>query len=110
MFGAASYIPGTKPWRGKRTADAVHVEFAKCATACKINMAKPGAVPLCVADHWCLHMMQSERLSKRIAAVETLEKPTNLIREFTNEEIADTLFTFLFVSQDASSSSTTWIF
>ncbi|CCF36180.1 cytochrome P450 [Colletotrichum higginsianum] len=105
------YIPGTKPWYGKRTADAVHVEFAKCAAACKANMSKPGATPTCVVDHWVLHMMESERYKARIAAGETgLEKPTNMIREFTNEEIADTLFTFLFASQDASSSATTWIF
>lgn len=105
------YIPGTKPWRGKRTADAVHVEFAKCAAACKVNMAKPGAVPTCVVDHWVLHMMESERYRALVEAGETgLEKPSNMIREFTNEEIADTLFTFLFASQDASSSATTWLF
>ncbi|KAG9699324.1 cytochrome P450, partial [Aureobasidium melanogenum] len=104
------YIPGTKVWRGKRVADAVHVEFAKCAAACKANMAS-GAVPTCTVDHWVLHMMQSNRYRERIAAGETdVEKPTNLIREFTNEEIGETLFTFLFASQDASSSATTWLF
>ncbi|KAH0359167.1 cytochrome P450, partial [Aureobasidium melanogenum] len=104
------YIPGTKVWRGKRVADAVHVEFAKCAAACKANMAS-GAAPTCTVDHWVLHMMQSNRYRERIAAGETdVEKPTNLIREFTNEEIGETLFTFLFASQDASSSATTWLF
>ncbi|PQE27852.1 Cytochrome P450 protein [Rutstroemia sp. NJR-2017a BBW] len=104
------YIPFTKPWLGKRTADAVHVEFAKCAAACKANMAT-GATPTCVVDHWVLHMMESEKYRTRIAAGETdVEKPTNLIREFTNEEIGETLFTFLFASQDASSSATTWLF
>ncbi|KAK1145885.1 hypothetical protein N8T08_003831 [Aspergillus melleus] len=104
------YIPFTKTWLGKRTADAVHVEFAKCAAACKVNMAK-GATPTCVVDHWVLHMMESERYRERTAAGETgLEKPTNMIREFTNEEISETLFTFLFASQDASSSATTWLF
>ncbi|KAI9035348.1 Cytochrome P450 61 [Aspergillus affinis] len=104
------YIPFTKTWLGKRTADAVHVEFAKCAAACKVNMAK-GATPSCVVDHWVLHMMESERYRERTAAGETgLEKPTNMIREFTNEEISETLFTFLFASQDASSSATTWLF
>ncbi|KAJ5392028.1 hypothetical protein N7509_007518 [Penicillium cosmopolitanum] len=104
------YVPFTKPWLGKRTADAVHVEFAKCAAACKSNMAT-GAKPTCIVDHWVLHMMESERYRERIAAGETdAEKPTNLIREFTNEEIGETLFTFLFASQDASSSATTWLF
>lgn len=104
------YIPFTKPWYGKRTADAVHAEFAKCAAACKRNMAT-GAKPTCIVDHWVLHMMESNRYRERIAAGETnVEKPKNLIREFTNEEISETLFTFLFASQDASSSATTWLF
>ncbi|KAF5497588.1 Cytochrome P450 61 [Colletotrichum siamense] len=55
--------------------------------------------------------MESERYRERLAAGETnVEKPPNVIREFTNEEIGETLFTFLFASQDASSSATTWLF
>jgi C-22 sterol desaturase len=104
------YIPFTKPWRGKRVADAVHAEFARCAAACKENMAK-GATPKCIVDHWVLHMMESNRYRERVAAgEENVEKPSNMIREFTSEEISETLFTFLFASQDASSSATTWIF
>ncbi|KAM3081902.1 hypothetical protein ACMFMG_004368 [Clarireedia jacksonii] len=104
------YIPFTKPWLGKRTADAVHVEFAKCAAACKANMAT-GAAPTCIVDHWVLHMLESEKYRQKVAEGETdIEKPTNLIREFSNEEIGETLFTFLFASQDASSSATTWLF
>ena len=104
------YIPFTKTWLGKRVADAVHLEFTKCAAACKANMAK-GGKPTCIVDQWVLHMMKSKEYRDRIAAGETdVEKPSNLIREFTNEEIGETLFTFLFASQDASSSATTWIF
>jgi C-22 sterol desaturase len=104
------YIPFTKPWLGKRTANAVQVEFAKCAAACKANMAA-GAAPTCIVDQWVLHMMESKTYQSRIAAGEAdVLKPTNLIRDFTNDEIAQTLFTFLFASQDASSSATTWLF
>ncbi|KAF1847326.1 cytochrome P450 [Cucurbitaria berberidis CBS 394.84] len=104
------YIPFTKPWLGKRTADAVQVEFAKCAAACKANMAS-GAKPTCIVDQWVLHMMDSKSYYEQVAAGETnVTKPTSLIREFTNLEIAQTLFTFLFASQDASSSATTWLF
>ncbi|KAJ5698999.1 cytochrome P450 [Penicillium macrosclerotiorum] len=104
------HIPFTKTWKGKRIADAVHAEFEKCAAACKANMAT-GAAPTSIVDHWVLHMMESERYRQRIAAGETdVEKPTNMIREFTNKEISETLFTFLFASQDASSSATTWLF
>ncbi|KAK2611024.1 hypothetical protein N8I77_004407 [Diaporthe amygdali] len=104
------YIPGTKQWRGKRVCDAVHVEFAKCAAACKANMAT-GAKPTCTVDYWVLHMLESNRYRERVAAGETnVEKPSNMIREFTNQEISETLFTFLFASQDAGSSATTWLF
>ncbi|KAI8712288.1 hypothetical protein NCS52_01326500 [Fusarium sp. LHS14.1] len=104
------YVPFTKCWKGKRTAQAVLAEFAKCAAACKANMAA-GGKPTCIVDQWVLHMMESKRYNERIAAGETgIEKPTNLIREFTNEEIGSTMFTFLFASQDASSSATTWLF
>ncbi|KAF3480342.1 Cytochrome P450 61 [Arthroderma uncinatum] len=104
------YIPFTKVWRGKRVANAVHVEFAKCAAACKANMAT-GAPPTCIIDHWVLHMMASNKYREKIAAgISDAEKPSNLIREFTNSEIGETLFTFLFASQDASSSATTWLF
>jgi C-22 sterol desaturase len=104
------YVPYTKPWLGKRTADAVQAEFSKCAATCKSNMAA-GATPNCVVDHWVLHMMESKAYQIRVAAGESdAPKPSNLIREFTNDEIAQTLFTFLFASQDASSSATTWLF
>ena len=104
------YVPFTKTWLGKRTADAVHREFAKCAAACKANMAT-GAAPSCIVDQWVLHMIESDKYRQKIAAGQVdAEKPSNLIREFTNEEISETLFTFLFASQDASSSATTWLF
>ncbi|KAL4787740.1 cytochrome P450, partial [Aspergillus varians] len=113
------YIPFTKPWRGKRTADAVHAEFAKCAAACKANMAT-GAEPTCIVDHWVLHMQESKKYTTALAnananaagtdTTDIPEKPSNLIREFSNTEISETLFTFLFASQDASSSATTWLF
>ena len=104
------YIPFTKTWRGKRVADAVHREFAKCASMCKANM-ESGAVPTCIVDHWVLAMMQSNNYREKVASGEKdPEKPVNMIREFTNEEISETLFTFLFASQDASTSATTWLF
>ncbi|PSN72310.1 cytochrome P450 61 [Corynespora cassiicola Philippines] len=104
------YVPFTKPWLGKRVADAVHTEFAKCAAACRENMSK-GGTPTCIVDHWVLHMMESKSYLDKLAAGEThLEKPKNMIREFSDEEISETLFTFLFASQDASSSATIWLF
>ena len=104
------YVPFTKTWRGLRTARAVRAEFAECAARCKESM-RAGAEPTCIVDHWVLHMIESDRYRERVAAGEAdPEKPTNLIRDFSPAEIAETLFTFLFASQDASSSATTWLF
>lgn len=104
------HIPFTKCWRGKRVADAVQAEFSRCAAACKERMAS-GAEPTCIVDQWVLRMMESKKYRARIeAGEEGVEKPADLIRDFTNAEIGQTLFAFLFASQDASSSATTWLF
>ena len=52
-------------------------------------------------------MQDSEKYRQNIANV---EKPNMLLREFSNWEISQTLFTFLFASQDATSSASTWLF
>ena len=64
------YIPYSKQWLGKRIADEVHREFAKCAAACKAKMSI-GATPTCIVDQWVLHMMESEQYRERVAAGET---------------------------------------
>ncbi|KAE9366219.1 cytochrome P450 [Stipitochalara longipes BDJ] len=104
------YVPYTKVWRGKRAADGVLAEFAKCAAASKIHMAA-GGKPTCIIDRWISSMIESQQYRDNVAAgIEDLEKPAVLLREFTDFEIAQTMFTFLFASQDASSSATTWLF
>lgn len=104
------YVPFTKTWRGLRTARAIRAEFARCAAACKANM-RAGAAPTCVVDQWVLHMIESDRYRERVAAGDaSAEKPATLIRDFSPAEMGETLFTFLFASQDASSSATTWLF
>lgn len=42
--------------------------------------------------------------------MEGIEKPSPLLRDFTDYEISQTVFTFLFASQDATSSAATWFF
>jgi len=104
------YVPYTKVWRGKRAADVVLTEFTKCAAASKVHMAA-GGKPTCIIDRWILSMMESKQYHDKIAAgIETGEKPSVLLRDFTDFEIGQTMFTFLFASQDASSSATTWLF
>lgn len=105
-------IPFTKTWYGKKAADMVLDEFAKCAAKSKVRMAAGGEVG-CILDGWVKSMIDSENYRQRIAKgekVDDSEKPSQVIRQFTDYEISQTLFTFLFASQDATSSASTWLF
>ena len=105
-------IPFTRTWRGKKAADMVIVEFAKCAAKSKVRMSAGGEVN-CILDSWVKQMQDSVKYSERIAKGETVdasEKPPQLLREFTDYEISLTLMSFLFASQDATSSAVTWLF
>ncbi|KAK3688132.1 cytochrome P450 [Podospora appendiculata] len=104
-------LPFTKTWRGKKAADMVMAEFAKCAAKSKVRMAAGGEMT-CIMDAWVLNMVESQKWREAEAngTTEGMEKPNPLLREFTNYEIAQTVFTFLFASQDATSSAATWLF
>jgi len=104
-------LPFTKTWYGKKASDMVLEEFAKCAAKSKVRMAAGGQAE-CILDGWVNHMIASEKYRKEVAKgkAEQAEKPDMLIREFSDFEISQTLFTFLFASQDATSSATTWLF
>lgn len=104
------YVPYTKAWLGKRAANGVLAEFARCAAASKIYM-KAGGEPTCLVDRWIDNMIKSKEYEEKTAAGATdVEKPLVMLREFSDFEIAQALFTFLFASQDASSSATTYLF
>lgn len=105
-------IPFTKTWYGKKAADMVLEEFAKCATKSKARMAVGGDVT-CIMDAWVKSMIDSAKYNEKIAkgiAVDPEEKPVTLVRDFSDFEISQTVFTFLFASQDATSSACTWLF
>lgn len=99
-------IPYTKTWYGKKASDMVLKEFAKCAAKSKKRMIAGGDIT-CILDGWVKSMQDSEKYRQNIANV---DKPNMLLREFSNWEISQTLFTFLFASQDATSSASTWLF
>ena len=104
-------LPFTRPWYGKKAADMVLEEFAKCAAKSKARMAAGGEIT-CIMDAWLKSMHDSEMYRQKVAkfGVANVEKPAMVLREFTDWEIAQTLFTFLFASQDATSSASTWLF
>lgn len=105
-------LPFTKPWYGKKAADMVLDEFSKCSAKSKARMAAGGDIT-CIMDGWVKSMQDSEKYRQKIAKgieVDSSEKPAMLLRVFTDFEVAMTLFTFLFASQDATSSASTWLF
>ncbi|ROW02277.1 hypothetical protein VSDG_02578 [Cytospora chrysosperma] len=102
-------IPYTKTWYGKKASDMVLAEFSKAAAKSKVRMAAGGEVS-CIMDGWIKSMVDSSRWREAEAKGLKTEKPTPFLREFTDYEIAQTVFTFLFASQDATSSAATWLF
>ena len=105
-------IPFTRTWYGKRAADMVLAEFAKCATKSKARMAAGGEVS-CIMDGWVKAQLDSAAYCQRQEkglSMEGIEKPAHLLRVFSDYEISQTVFTFLFASQDATSSAATWLF
>lgn len=105
-------IPFTRTWYGKKASDMVLDEFAKCAAKSKVRMAAGGEIT-CIMDGWVKAQLDSAAWREREAkglSMEGIEKPTHLLREFTDYEISQTVFTFLFASQDATSSAATWLF
>ncbi|KAH7327900.1 cytochrome P450 CYP61A1 [Stachybotrys elegans] len=104
-------LPFTNAWYGKKTADRVLAEFTRCAAKSKVKM-NAGGEPTCIMDAWILQMIKSEKWIEAEAKGETegMEKPSPMVRMFNDYEIAQTVFTFLFASQDAASSASTWLF
>ena len=105
-------LPFTRPWYGKKASDMVLDEFAKCSAMSKVKMAA-GGKPTCILDAWVVSIQESERYRQKVASgaeMDVSEKPAQVLRQFSDFEIAMTLFTFLFASQDATSSACTWLF
>ncbi|KAI9054590.1 hypothetical protein LZ554_001743 [Drepanopeziza brunnea f. sp. 'monogermtubi'] len=105
-------VPFTKTWYGKKAADMVLDEFAKCAAKSKVRMAAGGDIT-CIMDGWVKSQLDSANYRQRLEkglSMEGIAKPSPLLRDFTDYEISQTVFTFLFASQDATSSAATWLF
>lgn len=105
-------LPYTKTWYGKKAADMVLDEFTKCAAKSKARMAAGGDVS-CIMDAWVKAQQDSAKYRAKIEQgihVDDSEKPPQVLRDFTDYEIAQTIFTFLFASQDATSAASTWLF
>lgn len=97
-------IPYSKTWHGKRIADQTMKVFELCAAVAKEHINVKGGEPTCVMDEWIFLMKQARDSNSENSETKAL------IREFSNKEISEAIFTFLFASQDASSSLACWLF
>ncbi|KAK9468418.1 cytochrome P450 [Lipomyces arxii] len=95
-------LPFTKAWYGKKASDMTLDIFEKCAARSRVAM-EAGEEVTCTMDSWIKEMLDARDNAKQ-------EGVTPKIRVFTDKEVSETIFTFLFASQDASSSATTWLF
>ncbi|KAK9351725.1 cytochrome P450 [Lipomyces doorenjongii] len=97
-------LPFTKAWYGKKAADMTLDIFQQCAAMSRKAMEAGGEVT-CTMDAWIKEMFAARDNVKKDDGTSGIS-----IRVFTDKEISETIFTFLFASQDASSSATTWLF
>ncbi|KAK9380563.1 cytochrome P450 [Kockiozyma suomiensis] len=97
-------LPFTKAWYGKKASDMTLGIFEECAQLSREAM-EAGKPVTCTMDAWIREMLDARDNAKTDDGSSGVS-----IRVFTNKEISETIFTFLFASQDASSSATTWLF
>ncbi|BCS04497.1 cytochrome P450 [Aspergillus luchuensis] len=105
-------LPFTKAWYGKKASDMVMAEFCQASAKSKVCMAA-GKEPTCIMDAWVKNILASKQWVEAEAKgmpMEGMEKPSPLLRDFADWEIAQTVLAFLFASQDATSSAATWLF
>ncbi len=75
--------------------------IAECAKLAQQRMAK-GEEPDCLLDNWVLNAIKEKEKFDQ-------DPSSHAPRIFSTEEIALTVLTFLFASQDASNSSLVWL-
>jgi len=104
-------LPFTKIWYGIQARKIVLREFEACAAKSRVRMLKKEPIT-CMMDAWIREMIDAKEYAE---LPEEIKKGSDapapiLIRDFSDSEIAQTFLSFLFASQDATSSAITWLF
>ncbi|KAJ3035263.1 RNA polymerase C-22 sterol desaturase [Rhizophlyctis rosea] len=96
-------FPGTKVYRAKKAREFIVNEFMRC---CKLSRAhvEAGGEPTCMIDSWIKILIEDK------AAAEAGTGEERKYKQFDDRELSLTLLTFLFASQDATTSAVTWAF
>lgn len=98
-------FPGTNLYRGIQARKYAMNVFIEAAKKSRANLLNGGKVS-CMMDEWIDEMIKAEQHKNG----ETSEKPTVMIRDFSDFEISQVFLSFLFASQDATSSAMCWLF
>lgn len=104
-------LPFTKIWYGIQARKLVLAEFEACAAKSRVRMLAKQPIT-CMMDAWIKEMVDAQEyaaLPQEKKEGSTAPAPI-LIRNFSDNEIAQTFLSFLFASQDATSSAITWLF
>jgi sterol 22-desaturase len=104
-------LPYTKLWYGIEARKIVLREFEACAAKSRIRMKNKEPIT-CMMDAWIREMVDAQEyvaLPQEKKDGSSAPAPI-LIRDFEDTEIAQTFLSFLFASQDATSSAIIWLF
>jgi sterol 22-desaturase len=104
-------LPFTKIWYGIQARKLVLREFEACAAKSRARMRIKEPIT-CMMDAWIRGMIDAQEYAALPAEKkEGSDEPAPiLIRDFSDSEIAQTFLSFLFASQDATSSAIIWLF
>lgn len=101
-------LPYTKVWYGIKARKTVIKAFEEAAASSRKAMLA-GKESTCMTDSWIKSMIEAKQFSE--SGTDKNSTPASvLIREFSDSEIAQTMLSFLFASQDATSSAMSWMF
>jgi len=87
-------LPGTKVWKAMRARQYIVAQFIEGVKDSRKRLSAGGGIT-CMMDAWIKSMNEEQEKGARM---------------FNDREIALTILTFLFASQDATSSALTWTF
>ncbi|BFZ57218.1 RNA polymerase C-22 sterol desaturase [Savitreella phatthalungensis] len=101
-------LPYTKVWYGIEARKTVMKAFIEATGKSRAAM-EAGKQPNCMVDAWIKQMIDAREFA-RSGKDKSEAAGQTLIREFDDSEISQTMLSFLFASQDATSSGLSWLF
>lgn len=102
-------LPGTKVWNAIQARKRMMKWLVYCVAESKKAMAAGGEVT-CLMDAWIKNMIEARRDTEGETQELSRASRQALTREFDDREIAMTVLSFLFASQDAMSSALIYLF